>query len=97
MINQPNPVRRVIKTTGMADLSQLGAAAEDLNEETLQEEELGGAADIAAANKTDDEKLTEAGLVAALTVVTDIITDDMKHDLAGRETPVTDEEKAGAA
>ena len=43
-----------------------------------------GAADIAAANKTDDEKLTEAGLVAALTVVTDIITDDMKHDLAGR-------------
>ena len=47
-------------------------------------QELGGAADIAAANKTDDEKLTEAGLVAALTVVTDIITDDMKHDLAGR-------------
>ena len=25
--------------SGMADLSQLGAAAEDLNEETLQEEE----------------------------------------------------------
>ena len=47
-------------------------------------QELGAAADIAAANKTDDEKLTEAGLVAALTVVTDIITDDMKHDLAGR-------------
>ena len=85
-------------------------------------QELGGDADIAAANKTDDEKLTEAGLVAALTVVTDIITDDMKHDMAGRwglhldrlemrkiesdfydtffscrETPVTDEEKAGAA
>jgi len=82
----------------MADLSQLGAAAEDLNEEALQDqEELGGDADIAAANKTDDEKLTEAGLAAALTVVTDIITDDMKHDMAGRETPVTDEEKAGAA
>jgi len=80
----------------MADLSQLGAAAEELNEETTQEE-LDGDADIAAANKTDDEKLTEAGLVAALTVVTDIITDDMKHDMAGRETPVTDEEKAGAA
>ena len=48
-------------------------------------QELGGDSDIAAANnKTDDEKLTEAGLAAALTVVTDIITDDMKHDLAGR-------------
>ena len=47
-------------------------------------QELGSDAEIAAANKTDDEKLTEAGLVAALTVVTDIITDDMKHDLAGR-------------
>ena len=47
-------------------------------------QELDGDADIAAANKTDDEKLTEAGLVAALTVVTDIITDDMKHDMAGR-------------
>ena len=86
----------------MADLSQLGAAAEDLNEEALQDQEgcvhlisvvnlifspyqdLGGDADIAAANKTDDEKLTEAGLAAALTVVTDIITDDMKHDMAGR-------------
>ena len=85
-------------------------------------QELGGDAEIAAANKTDDEKLTEAGLAAALGVVTDIITDDMKNDLAGRwhhlwwwiyiltvqvkalilsfscrETPVTDEEKAGAA
>jgi len=97
VIDQPYQGRGFIKAAGMADPSQLGAAAEDLNEETLQEEELGGAADIAAANKTDDEKLTEAGLVAALTVVTDIITDDMKHDLAGRETPVTDEEKAGAA
>ena len=38
-----------------------------------------------AANKTDDEKLTEAGLaVAVVGVVTDIITDDMKHDMAGR-------------
>ena len=47
-------------------------------------QELGGDAEIAAANKTDDEKLTEAGLAAALGVVTDIITDDMKNDLAGR-------------
>ena len=51
---------------------------------TFHLQELDGDADIAAANKTDDEKLTEAGLVAALTVVTDIITDDMKHDMAGR-------------
>ena len=29
----------ICNLSGMADLSQLGAAAEDLNEETLQEEE----------------------------------------------------------
>ena len=29
----------IFNLSGMADLSQLGAAAEDLNEETLQEEE----------------------------------------------------------
>ena len=51
---------------------------------TFHLQELDGDVYIAAANKTDDEKLTEAGLVAALTVVTDIITDDMKHDMAGR-------------
>ena len=84
----------------------------------LSSQVFGSDANIAAANKTDDEKLTEAGLaVAVVGVVTDIITDDMKHDMAGRltllnishsiplclilifcrETPVTDEEKAGAA
>ena len=45
----------------------------------------GSDANISEENKTDDEKLTEAGLaVAVVGVVTDIITDDMKHDMAGR-------------
>ena len=51
----------------------------------LSSQVFGSDANIAAANKTDDEKLTEAGLaVAVVGVVTDIITDDMKHDMAGR-------------
>jgi len=100
-----NPTRHsewTIKITGskvtMAELSQLGATGESLVEDSLGEEVFGSDANISEENKTDDEKLTEAGLaVAVVGVVTDIITDDMKHDMAGRETPVTDEEKAGAA
>jgi hypothetical protein len=78
------------------DLSHLGAAAPPPDLATEEEE---------AANRTDDEKLEDAGLPtqaeaqaeSRLAVVTDIITDDMKTDLAGRESPDTDEEKAGAA
>ena len=51
----------------------------------LSSQDLGSDANISEENKTDDEKLTEAGLaVAVVGVVTDIITDDMKHDMAGR-------------
>ena len=72
---------------GMAD--QGAAAFELLEGEVAQDES-------EEANKTDDEKLEDGGLLVQA-VVTDIITDDMKHDLAGRETPISDEEKAGAA
>ena len=51
----------------------------------MSSQDLGSDANISEENKTDDEKLTEAGLaVAVVGVVTDIITDDMKHDMAGR-------------
>lgn len=66
----------------------LAAAVADI------EEEEEGAEGV--TNKTDDEKL-ELESAAMGAVATDTITDDMKTDLAGRESPVTDEEKAGAA
>ena len=65
----------------------LAAAVADIEEEEGAE---------GVTNKTDDEKL-ELESAAMGAVATDTITDDMKTDLAGRESPVTDEEKAGAA
>ena len=85
----------------MEDLSHLGASA------VVDEAPVAATDDVEVTeNKTDDEKLVDAGLgnvtveeipAHVQTVATDIITDDMKNDLAGRETPTTDEEKAGAA
>jgi len=79
--------------SAMAESEQPEGAAAAVSDIEEDEEEEGAEG---VTNKTDDEKL-ELESAAMGAVVTDTITDDMKTDLAGRETPVTDEEKAGAA